>query len=141
MSFSPALPTGSIFMHLRASPDSRLWRGACIPLVTGLLLKVSALLGVRRKIDYVGRKTSGNTYGISGLDVASDYRSGLARHWRAGIWLECLFKARRHSAVRYRPVEDGATGCTARHVLFERPSCSGRKGQHRPTGRPEGCHR
>src|SRR5437879_13601137 len=77
MSFPPALPTSSIVIHLRASPDSRLWRGACIPLVTGLLLKVSALLGVRRKIDYVGRKTSGNTYGISGLDVASDYRSGL----------------------------------------------------------------
>src|SRR5437879_12296203 len=130
MSFPPALPTSSIVIHLRASPDSRLWRGACIPLVTGLLLKVSALLGVRRKIDYVGRKTSGNTYGISGLDVASDYRSGLARHWRAGIWLECLFKARRHSAVRYRPVEDGATASPARQVHRQRTPASDSKVQH-----------
>src|SRR2546423_15315881 len=39
MSFPPALPTSSIFIHLRASPDSRLWRGACIRLVIDLLLR------------------------------------------------------------------------------------------------------
>src|SRR5256885_12584447 len=38
MSFPPALPTSSIFIHLRASPDSRLWRRACIALVIDLLL-------------------------------------------------------------------------------------------------------
>src|SRR5205814_10446542 len=39
MSFPPALPTSSIFIHLRASPDSRHWRGACIRLVIDLLLR------------------------------------------------------------------------------------------------------
>src|SRR5256885_13510239 len=135
MSFPPALPTSSIFIHLRASPDSRLWRGACIPLVTGLLLKVSALLGVRRKIDYVGRKTSGNTYGISGLDVASDYRSGLARHWRGGNLVGCLFQDRRHSAVRYRPTLDGATSRTTKQLPFLRAPCSGPKSHNRTTKR------
>src|SRR5256885_13510238 len=38
ISFPPALPTSFIFIHLRASPDSRLLRHACIPLVIDLLL-------------------------------------------------------------------------------------------------------
>src|SRR6267142_4623888 len=126
MSFPYLCQTAPFSSTYENSPTPSFGAAHAFPLLRACCSKVSALLGVRRKINYVGR----NSYGITGLDVASDHRFGLARHWRAGIRLECLFEARRHSAVGCRAVEDGTTGYTARHVFLEGPPCSGRKGQH-----------
>src|SRR2546429_9605711 len=38
----------------------------------------------------------------------------ISRHRWTGIWLECLFEARCHTAIGCRSVEDNAAGCTAR---------------------------
>src|SRR5260370_775176 len=107
----------------------------------GFVTQRVAPLGVRRNIDYVGRKNYRNAYRITCLDAASGHRSRLDRHRWSRIWLECFFEARCHSAVGRHAVENYATGCTARHVLPKGPPCSGRKGQHGSTRRPEGCHR